>query len=451
MTAVGTALPPWANATSDLDPAHLRVSLQHGLPGYQDGGLLIDGLRVLKMRRSNSQRNPRPIKVYMELDVRDARSGRSGTQLLYGEAFRDGASAAAFASVDQTALVQPAFGSAVARLPGADMLVWAWPNDPCLTQLPQLLDLAALQNSLHGMPSLKGFQAKLTEVLRYEPARRAIFRVGLEGSDGSPTLATVYGKTFGDDQAQALHQRFEFFWRLSEVDVDAPCVAQPLGFDAATRTLWQAPAPGRPLMDVARSLDASDAFARLGRALACLHAAKLPVTNRRSTQHWIAEVPNRLRKISGAAPGLAARAGALAETIVRAAEQLPEARETLIHGDFHPDQAWLSGSRVVLFDFDEFALGNPMEDVAEFTVKLEQAGLPPQQCERYIEALIDGYRGKEPAYFDAQWLKWHRTLQTLLQTSRALSFQPPGWRKLVVERFAACEVLAASLLSKATV
>ena len=81
----------------------------------------------------------------------------------------------------------------------------------------------------------------------------------------------------------------------------------------------------------------------------------------------------------------------------------------------------------------------------------EQAGLPPQQCERYIEALIDGYRGKEPAYFDAQWLKWHRTLQTLLQTSRALSFQPPGWRKLVVERFAACEVLAASLLSKATV
>jgi hypothetical protein len=438
----------WADLNAAPDPEQLRDVLQRGLAGFHNGASRIDAVRVSKVRRTSSlRRNPHPISMCLDLDVRDAASGKLSVQRLYGKAFRGGASLSAFAAADRTTLVMPAIGAALSHVEKLDMLVWAWPNDPSLPQLGALVDPSRLTGHLPDAVRALGNTIDWVEVLRYEPERRATLRCALNSASAPAPPSVVYGKTFCDQEAaQTLLRRFEYFWQLALADSAAPWVAQPLGWDRATRTLWQSAAPGQPLMAVAKSAEATLEFERIGSALAKLHLAALPVRENRTTAHWLAEIRRRVQKIGRAAPHLASRAHAIAATLEAATMRLPRVRQTLIHGDFHPEQVWLHGDRVVFFDFDEFALGNPMEDLAEFIVKLEQLCSSPRRCERQVNSLIASYRAAAPRFFNAQWLQWHRAVQTLLQASRAFVYQEPGWRGLVEARLAASERLAAILL-----
>lgn len=447
LAPVQSAASPWADLNAAPDAQHLRATLQSGLAGFQTGARVIDAVRVSKVRRSSSlRRNPHPISMCLDLDVRDSAGGKLSVQRFYAKAFRGGASAAAFAAADRTALVTPAVGAALSHVEELDMLVWAWPNDPSLPQLAALVNPSRLPGHLpEAVLGLDGSIASV-EVLRYEPERRATLRCTLNREGATRTQCVVYGKTFGDEEAaQTVLQRFEYFWKLAQSDDAAPRVAQPLGWDRTTRTLWQAAAAGQPLMAVANSVDGVVDFERIGRALAKLHLAALPAASIRSTTHWLGELQLRVQKISRALPDFAARARDLAATLEAATLRLPRARQTLIHGDFHPEQVWLNESRVVFFDFDEFALGNPMEDLAEFIVKLEQLCSSPERCKRQAKSLALAYRAAAPRFFNAQWLQWHRSMQTLLQASRAFIYQEPGWQTLVEARLAASESLAATL------
>lgn len=442
---------PWVDLAADPDPRELRAVLQRGLHAAGRAGICIEDVRVSKVRRSSSvRRHPHPVTLCMELALRDTASGALSRLQLYGKAYRDGASARALAQVKRSALVAPAWGEAVSHLDELDMLVWAWPNDPSLPQLARLVDPLQIGAHLPGAGCDGGGGVECVEVLRYEPERRATLRCTLEPREGEVPRRVLYGKTFCDDHARVLLNRFELFWQLSQDDSDAPCVARPLGWDAATRTLWQEAAQGTPLLTVLASIDPAAALECVGRALARLHLTAAPTAAARSTSHWLAELRLRAQKISRALPQLRPRAEALAQQLEHAAERLPHARQTLIHGDFHPEQVWLDGARVVLFDFDEFAIGNPMEDMAEFIVKLAQVEQSPARLERQVAALIDAYRGLAPHCFDSAWLEWHRAMQTLLQASRAFIYQEPGWREQLELRLSACESIASALCSKVT-
>ena len=104
-------------------------------------------------------------------------------------------------------------------------------------------------------------------------------------------------------------------------------------------------------------------------------------------------------------------------------------------------QIWIDDGRVVLFDFDEFTLGDPMEDLATFVLKLELAGAAPELG----SALLDAYAACAPHRFDRRSLNWHLTVQSLVQTSRAFVFQAPDWASEIERRLARCEAHAAAL------
>jgi aminoglycoside phosphotransferase (APT) family kinase protein len=117
---------------------------------------------------------------------------------------------------------------------------------------------------------------------------------------------------------------------------------------------------------------------------------------------------------------------------------LPGAAQTLIHGDCHPEQMWLDAGRVVLFDFDEFTLGDPLEDLAQFVTKL---GDDPR-ASGFAAGLIAAYAAAAPERFDPQRLQWHLAVQQLLQASRAFVFQIAGWRAELERRLWRAELLA---------
>ncbi|MEO5658993.1 MAG: phosphotransferase [Polaromonas sp.] len=419
-----------------LEPEAMRAMLQAALPGFADGRLGIEQLRISKVRRSSSRRrHPFPLTLCYELEVGDALTGTLAERRFFGKVYRDGASADA------------APGTPSLHLPQLDMRLWPWPHDPGLPQLLQLLDpLQAAHYLPAGCVAASG-SVTAVETLRYEPERRATLRYTLSGG-AAQAPHVVYGKTFFDDQARVLHERFVYFWRLAQRDASAPCVAEPLGFDAATRTLWQAAAGGQALLALAHAPAAADAFYAVGCALAHVHQAPLETTVRRPLSHWLTELQRRQLKLTRAAPELGPRVAAIAEALAWASHDLPAAPPTLIHGDFHPDQVWIDAGRVVLFDFDEFAIGNPMEDLAEFIVKLELAGLRAAQHDAAVAALIAGYRSGAPARFDSRSLLWHRAMQSLLQASRAFIYQAPGWREQLAVRLARTEQCLAITLKE---
>ena len=412
-----------ASIEACLEPEAVRTLLQQALPDAVAGRVTIECLRITNARRNASRRrNPNPLTLRYELDVHDTATGAVGTRRFYGKVFRDGASARAV------------HGTPALHLPQLDMLLWAWPADPGLPQLPYLLDLRETRR-WWGEP------AHEVCALRYEPEQRATLRYTRVLRGLAPEHLFV--KTFHDRRGEAIHRRFAHFWDRARHDARAPQVARPLGYCAETRAFWQARAVGTPLLQALASSPAPSLPRRLAQAIAAVHAAPRSLAGPvpRDTTHWLTEVRRRRRKIARAAPELADRAARVADAIERTAGQLPMNPLTLIHGDCHPDQMWLEGERIVLFDFDEFTLGDPMEDLAAFVLKLKPAAMAPELG----SAVVEQYAACAPGRFDRRRLDWQLAVQSLLQASRAFVFQQPGWADELERRLACSEALAAKL------
>lgn len=410
-----------------LEPEAMRVLLQQSLPGFVEGRLMIAQLRIVKARRNASiQRNPNRLTLCYELDVCDTATGGTCTQQFYGKVYRNGVSA------------QAVHGTLALHLPQLDMLLWAWPADPGLPQLSQLLDPGRAL-AWWGEP------ARAVEVVRYEPEQRATLRYIL--SPGRPGPQALFAKTFCDDRGALIHCRFEYFWALSQQNEAAPRVAQPLGWHADTLTVWQAQVHGMPLRQALTSAPSAGLPGRLAHALATLHGAPLALagSTARDSTHWLTEISRRHKKISRVAPELAERAARIAEALEDAAARLPPHPPTLIHGDCHPEQMLLDGDRVVLFDFDEFALGDPMEDLAAFVTRLAPTGTESALALQLPAA----YAQLAPGHFDSRRLQWHLAVQQLLQASRAFVFQVNDWRDELERRLARAEALATPMSTEA--
>ena len=427
------------------DAVAMRDRLQRLLPGFADRTLRIERLHVRQARRNASRhRNPSPMTLCYALDVRDTVGGRTGTQVLCAQVFREMSADAPHRGEHRTRLVAPAFGPAMAVLPELGMVVWALPNDPALPQLRTLLDPARVATALpwRALGVARADVAAIdAELFRYEPQRRATLRCTLRRHGGAPAL-TLFGKTFCDEQARALQDRFAHVWRLRAPD--APRVARPLGWCAATRTFWQAAAQGVPLAEALDGAHGAALAARVARALAHLHAAPLALASTEephSVAHWLQEARRRQTKIGRADPALAGRVARIADAIEARAPRHRARPLGLVHADFHPEQVWCDGARIVLFDFDEFALGDPMEDVAAFVLKLGHAGRPPALREAFVAAYADA----APARHDRAALGWHLAVQSLVQACRAFVFQRPGWAAELARRLAASEAHAARL------
>lgn len=395
-----------------LDPLAMRDLLQAWLPGGQS----IAQVRIGKVRRSASRhRHPNPLTLVYETELQCG-----GSRRYYAKVYRQGAS------------LQALCGSAALPVPPLDMLLWPWPSDPAMPQLPELLDG---RRALAWLDAPAEPAAAEVELLGYEPEQRATLRY-------TRADRIIYAKTFCDDRGARIHERFAHFWALAQQDDDAPRVGQPLGWQARTRSVWQRQAPGEPLVQVLGSVLPRRLPVRLARALATLHAQSLPTDVVHDEAHWLREVRRRAQKISRAVPALAVRVSALAESIERAACALPLPVTGLIHGDFHCGQVGVqtdAAQRVVFHDFDEFALGDPMEDLAAFVMRL-----PADRAPAEVGALvIAAYAQEAPERFGRRRLQWHLAVQMLLQASRAFVFQIEGWRDELERRLVRAEALCA--------
>lgn len=439
-----------------LDPIAMRPALAGALARLAAGrpSPAVDTVQISQVRRSGSrQRHPHPLSLLYTLQLAadtaplppgwapallpalGAGRAQGPQQLaLIGRLCRPGASAAAAALA----------GPGVLQLPALDLLLWPWQHDPGLPQLPRLLQPEAPRPAT-------GLGASAVQLLHHLPGERATLRIALAAPGGA--ALTAYAKTFADDRAAAVLQRFRHLWQPPQAGTPAalppPTVPQPLGHDAALRTLWLAQAPGQALAPLLAdgSLDAAPWLpVQLARVLATLHAAPLALAGPtpRDRLHWLGEIERRRRKLGRALPALATRIDRLADDLRRASDALPEPAPVLLHGDFHPGQLWLHGCQPVLFDLDECCAGDPMEDLAAFLTRLGTPGQP----QALAAALCRAHASLAPQQHDAGRLAWHLALQQLLQAGRGFVYQPAGWPALVDARLAAASQLAQRCLAR---
>lgn len=233
----------------------------------------------------------------------------------------------------------------------------------------------------------EGTRDPRVEILRYNPLRRLVLRIG--PASGPALLARLNS---GDVTASARAARV---LASRAVPVLAPCqrddVPRPL-YGSSRITTWPWVAGPGDLSDVSgeqeqrrrRGRDAGAALAVLHDQGADLHQLALP---RHGAEEIAARRRTAVRAVSALDPGLGERAARL----LASGDPVPGDRPTVLHGDFSADQVILDEQGVVrIVDLDRVGTGDPRQDLGSFVaselLRTGDVGLAPD--------LLRGYGGR---------------------------------------------------------
>lgn len=249
--------------------------------------------------------------------------------------------------------------------------------------------------------SKKGQERFLTlqdiQVLKYKPGRRCVLAYALIGQTrrgGVQTQHQVIGKVYRDERGERLFRLQQALWHdgFGPHAPDRIHVPRPLAYIPEMRMLVQERAAGATLNTLVTAPAIRALVCRSAEGLAKLH--NLPALFRTEDGGWQTEessvlhLPSYLladelanldrftNELAQVRPHSAAAVSTLRDALRAWSQRLPPPEAvTPIHRDFYYSQVLFDGPRLVLIDFDLFALGDPAIDVANFIAHLHFLGL----------------------------------------------------------------------------
>lgn len=255
-------------------------------------------------------------------------------------------------------------------------------------------------------------------IVRYRPGRRCTFRV--DRTDG-----TFFCKVFPDSAGHRLHEEAEQLWAASERGELGFAVAEPVAWDADTRTLWQRSLGGVSIGSMLAGRDAVAFARRLGQAAGTIVSARVTPGARFDSDAQCERSRSYARELSARVPALTSTLTELIATL-EFVHQHCGARDVPIHGAPHMNQ-WLQLDRGFgLVDFDRLSIGDPELDVATFLGELDFEDGLTCSMDDIAPAFIRGYEESagplEPRLLAAY--RAHKRLAKALRSARAL--RPDG-------------------------
>lgn len=429
--------------------------LQRSLPGFRDGLARIERCSVTQSRRRISRRTREQgapfLGVCYALAVRDTRTGHLAEQTLYAKAFSRGASLDAYRAAWPQHCIIPRFGEPVMHLPELDLVVWSLPNDPAMAQLPAFLDAAAIRAHL-PLDRIFGAAAAhagvdAVHIVRHEPEEHCTARFALHCG---AARATIYGKSYRGEEWRDARDCLEALWREGDADPQAFLVGRPLGSCPPLHVVWQREVSGVPLASQLAGAAPDAVLRTLAVALARLHADG-PAPERVESRDDTLDTARKWRKkLLQAEP----RFAPLLDTVLSRLEapaDLPPTRMRPIHGDFHIDQMLWCDGRIALFDYDNFMLGAPARDVADFISQLLYReggrGDEGRVVDRPAVAarFLTHYRAANGGAPDDRELDWYLRLMLLRKAYSFFVRHRPGWPGRVLSALADAQAGVAAL------
>lgn len=368
--------------------------------------------------------------VCYEFDVTRER-GTSHKPMTYGRAYLHGRSR------DEFAVLTPADGAHL--VPELDMIVWNFPDDPHLPQLHELLDVTRV-TPYFPYPNVP-FAADAiidikVEVVRYRPEQRCILRYDVAYGPNRDHCV-LYAKVFADDNGERVFTRIQHcHGAASALGVR---IARPLGYSAAVRTVWQEELIGTSLTAALDAGNYEAPMTAIGHCLARLHAADLPMQKTVTRDERLADVRKKSNKLAQMLPALSVDLNTI---IARAQSELailPPAQKAVIHGDVHFGQFLITADgALALFDFDEWSIGDPAQDLADLIVDpyVSRFARDKTETSRILSspvarALLASYRSHAAWAVSDATIAWQARVQLINKAYRAAIQQEPRWREKV--------------------
>lgn len=363
-----------------------------------------------------------------ELQIHHRLTDERSKQIIFAKIFLGNRSREAFEKAIRLPLYPTNFGPSLIHLGDQGMVVWAFPNDPVLHALPNVTDSAKVKNHLpySSLPadfSAKEISAVDVEIINYRPELRCTTRYKLTGKTSA---MTIYGKSFADDRGGEIYQRLKRMWELSQQGSGEFLMPQPLGYNDETQTIWQEELPGQPLAEIISRDNYSALISDSAKRLAFIHRSGAPTSERTTAEDHLQEVQKKTAKLIQAFPIVKTNLSKTIELLERRLSKLPAAVECVIHGDFHLRQLMVHDNQVALFDFDEFAIGNPAQDLANFIADLHSQSFDKDFVTAISAKLIEAYCQHAGWSADADLLNWHLAIQFVTRAYRAYLQQKPN-------------------------
>ena len=413
------------------DSNSMKQNLPQWLP-WLEGNVQLTDCRSLHLHYKTYLKTGSRWKSFLaatyELRLHNRLTDERSRQIIFAKIFLGNRSREAFEQAIRLPLTPTGFGPSLIHLDDQRMLVWAFPNDPVLHHLPDITDPVRVKKHLPYASLPPGFAAKEisainVKVINYRPELRCTARYNLVGKTSA---LTIYGKSFADDRGAEIYRRLESMWQLSQQSGGDFPMPRPLGYNDETQTIWQEELPGQPLAEIINRDNCAALISEAVGRLAFIHRSGAPTSARVTAENHMEEIRKKIAKLVQAFPAVKTSLSKTAELLERRLPKLPAAEGCVIHGDFHLRQLIVDDDQVALFDFDEFAIGDPAQDLANFIADLHAQPFDKDFVAAMSAKLVESYCDCAGWPADADWLNWHLAVQFITRAYRAYLQQKPN-------------------------
>ena len=429
------------DVTKFADPSVMKALLAERLPLLCPSDWAITSCCVQHVRYSPKKNiENESLAACYHLGVRGRNSQHERRVILYCKAFRGGRSQKEIDTLAQSSAGTQALPIMPHHFRDLDLLVWVFPQDPAIPHLPEVSDperviehlpYSFLPKGLDGPEDIRSVDAA---VVNYRPELRCTTRYDLSwGKADHPQHLTIFGKTFRSGEGRDVYARSEYLWkRFTGVDEDV-LFAQPLGYRSEVQTLWQLGVEGTPLCRVIEE-DNCDSYLRtVAKGLAMVHNSDLAGLPTWTLDEHLTEAAKKIEKLRRVEPSLVKELDLLSQLVYRDAPNLSDIPLRPMYWDFHVDQLLAQDEKVVFFDFDELAVGDPLQDIANFIVDLQFRDVSKPLARRMAKSLYDSYRSQVKWEVPINRVRWHARVQFINKAYRVYIQQPPHVKETVQE------------------
>ncbi len=426
------------------DPDQMKAEFQKHLPGFSEGQLIITECVIDCIGFRPYKEVPIRKKVFLKLryklEVMDCSNEKSGVQMIYAKIYVDGQSWEEFQSIQHDHLCSPFYGEAPVHLPELGMIVWAFPNDPGILHLPELIDPERVKKYLpysflpSGLDGPDDVSEIKLQVIRCHPESRCVIRYHLEWK-GSETLQQfiLIGKTFGDSRGRDIFQWMDSIWREDFGDADDLLVPRPISYNEQVKTIWQVEQPGVCPEKMIDRTNFKEICRSAAKGLAIIHKSNLSGPPKRLIHDDLEEIRRKAIKLMRGLPQFQAPIQSILCGLENQVSDMQPKVDRLIHGDFSIDQLLVFKEKVVFLDFDDFAIGDPVQDIANFFVVLLLRKLDPGFVSLILTSFLNSYRGQVSWGVPADCLRWHIQVQFIRKAYRHYVQQKTGFEAAIQE------------------
>ncbi len=327
-------------------------------------------------------------------------NGSNVQQLFFGRVFQPGQAKKEFEYLRLEELSPPQYGPPAMLIPEWETVLWAFPNDPKLPGLSQLINtektLAAMRKSPQDF-GLKMTPVSLTAMqTKYVPGRRCGFiydaAFDKQNGNGAPEKFSVYGKAYQQEEGRKAYAIMKQIWESDAAQSGDLLLPQPYQFDEKQSIIWQEVVPGRPLAKIAGDLDNLPEIAsEIGRRLAAFHNTQLDLPQLMTLNFQIEDLRFSVEKINQTFPEYADDCNAIAKKMYDAAERLEDCSLTLVHASFKFSHIFITNRGVVFIDFDNANLGDPGYDIGRFIAHLYKMKANGKVAAETAEAAVTNF------------------------------------------------------------